>query len=222
MTRVSVRLVPHLIASTAVIGTLAACSGSQGPAGPVLTGNRAGVVYLFDQFGGALASDSGMTVVANPGSVTSVSNTAGQYTLTNLKTGVYTISFTASGFGTFVQPRVQFVGGGTIEVAPIDFSQQSTGVITSLTATPNVAGDTLTYRHDHRASPWRDPKHSPLLFHLVHAISRDRIVYRHDRQDGLRCQRLHVSVDRGGHGIVGQQFPCRHHGVRRRLRRQLL
>jgi hypothetical protein len=144
MTRVSVRLVPHLIASTAVIGTLAACSGSQGPAGPVLTGNRAGVVYLFDQFGGALASDSGMTVVANPGSVTSVSNTAGQYTLTNLKTGVYTISFTASGFGTFVQPRVQFVGGGTIEVAPIDFSQQSTGVITGLTATPNVAGDTLT------------------------------------------------------------------------------
>ena len=40
-------------ASVSAIGICVACSGSQGPAGPVLSGNRSGVVYLFDQFGGS-------------------------------------------------------------------------------------------------------------------------------------------------------------------------
>ncbi len=130
-------------ASASTIGICVACSGSQGPAGPVLTGNRSGVVYLFDQFGGSLNSDSGMTVTANPGSVSSVSNTAGQYMIPGLKTGVYTISFAASGFGTFLQPRVGFVGGGTTQVAPVNLAQKSTATISGLLATPNVAGDTI-------------------------------------------------------------------------------
>lgn len=130
-------------AATAVIGALAACSGGRGPAGPVLTGTRTGVVYLFDQFGGALASDSGMTVTADPGDIASVSNNAGQYSLGGLRTGVYTISFVGTGYGTFLEPRVGFVGGGISQVAPIDLAQKSTASISGVSATPNVVGDTI-------------------------------------------------------------------------------
>lgn len=133
----------YSLVAASVVGICVACSGSQGPAGPMLTGSRAGVVYLFDQFGGAMSSDSGMTVTANPGGVNSVSNSAGQYTLPGLKTGVYTIGFSASGFGTFLQPRVGFVGGGTTQVAPVNLAQKSTATISGLSATPNVAGDSI-------------------------------------------------------------------------------
>lgn len=133
----------RVVTFAAATGVLAACGGGRGPAGPILTGTRTGVVYLFDQFGGALALDSGMTVTANPGDISSVSNNAGQYSLAGLETGVYTISFTANGFGTFLQPRVGFVGGGTGQVAPIDLSQKSTASITGVAATPNVTGDTI-------------------------------------------------------------------------------
>jgi hypothetical protein len=132
-----------VVLSGVSIGTLAACTGSQGPAGPVLTGNRAGVVYLYDQFGGALDSNSGITVVANPGTITSITNAAGQYTLNNLKTGVYTISFTGTGFGTFLQPRAAFVGGGTTQVAAINMAEQSTAAINGLVATPSATRDTI-------------------------------------------------------------------------------
>jgi hypothetical protein len=135
--------VGRIVTITGAIGTLAACTGSRGPAGPVLTGTRTGVVYLFDQFGGALASDSGMTVTANPGDISDVSNNGGQYSLADLKTGVYTISYAENGFGTFLQPRVGFLGGGISQVAPLDLSQKSTAVIAGVSATPNVAGDTI-------------------------------------------------------------------------------
>ncbi len=143
MRLVSRSILSLVVGSGIVIGICVACSGSQGPAGPVLTGSRSGVVYLFDKLGGSLNSDSGMTVAANPGSVSGVSNTAGQYMLPGLKTGVYTISFAASGFGTFLQPRVGFVGGGTTQVAPVNLAQKSTATIGGLAATPNVAGDTI-------------------------------------------------------------------------------
>jgi len=143
MSATPLRILPAVVATGTVIGILIACAGSQGPAGPLLTGNRTGVVYLYDQFGGSLSSDSGITVTANPGAINSVSSPAGQYTLPGLNTGVYTISFAGTGFGTFLQPRVGFVGGGTTQVAPINMAQQSTAVIAGLSATPNVAGDTI-------------------------------------------------------------------------------
>jgi hypothetical protein len=166
MTSVQCRIVARSVIMAALVGAVAACSGSQGPAGPLLTGTRTGVVYLFDEFGGALPSDSGITVTANPMSITSVSNAAGQYSLAGLKTGVYTISFTDTGFGTFLQPRVGFIGGGTTQVAPIDLSEQSTAVISGVTGTPNAAGDTIIVAGTINAPPAGVTRNIRLFFSI--------------------------------------------------------
>ena len=124
----------------------AGCSGDagpQGPAGPALTGAWTGFVSLHDEYGGPLASDSGITVTASPESSTSVTSADGGYTLANLKTGVYTVTFTGQGMGTFIRDAGQFVGGGNVVLATINFSQQSTGVINSLALAFNAAQDTL-------------------------------------------------------------------------------
>ena len=125
---------------------VAGCSGDtgpQGPAGPALTGAWTGFVSLHDEYGGPLASDSGVTVTASPGSSTSVTCHDGSYTLSNLKTGVYTVTFTGTGMGTFIRDAGQFVGGGTVVLATINFSQQSTGMIQNLAFAFNAAQDTL-------------------------------------------------------------------------------
>ena len=127
--------------------TVAGCSGDtgpQGPAGPALTGAWTGFVSLHDEYGGPLASDSGITVTASPGSSSSVTTADGSYTLSNLKTGVYTVTFAdTSIMGTFVRDAGQFVGGGNVVLATINFSQRSTGVITNLALAFNAAQDTL-------------------------------------------------------------------------------
>ena len=125
---------------------VAGCSGGtgpQGPAGPALSGAWTGFVSLHDEYGGPLASDSGVTVSASPGGSSSITIGDGSYTLSNLKTGIYTVTFSGPGMGTFIRDAGQFVGGGTVYLATINFSQQSTGVITNLALTFNAAQDTL-------------------------------------------------------------------------------
>jgi hypothetical protein len=100
-------------------------------------------VALHDEYGGPLASDSGVSVTASPGGASSVTTPDGAWTLSNLKTGVYTVTFSGSGMGTFIRDAGQFVGGGTVDLATINFSQQSTGVVTSLGFAFNAAQDTL-------------------------------------------------------------------------------
>jgi hypothetical protein len=129
-----------------VLITAAGCSGDagpQGPAGPALTGAWTGFVSLHDEYGGPLASDSGVTVTASPGSSSSVTTADGAWTLSNLKTGIYTVTFAGSGMGTFIRDAGQFVGGGTVDIATLNLSQQSTGVIINLALTFNAAQDTL-------------------------------------------------------------------------------
>lgn len=131
-----------VLVALAIVG----CSGStgpQGPAGPALTGAWTGFVSLHDEYGGPLASDSGVTVTASPGSSSSVTTADGAWTLSNLKTGIYTVTFAGPGMGTFIRDAGQFVGGGTVVIATLNLGQQSSGVITNLALTFNAAQDTL-------------------------------------------------------------------------------
>lgn len=137
---------PRTLCSLFALITIAGCSGStgpQGPAGPALTGAWSGFVALHDEYGGPLASDSGVTVTAQPGGSASVTSGDGAYTVANLKTGIYTVTFAGPGMGTFIRDAGQFVGGGTVELATLNLGQQSTGVITNLALTFNAAQDTL-------------------------------------------------------------------------------
>lgn len=135
-----------ILCGVLALATVAGCSGStgpQGPAGPALTGSWAGFVSLHDEYGGPLASDSGVTVTAQPGGSSSVTTTSGAYTIANLKTGIYTVTFAGPGMGTYIRDAGQFVGGGTVELATLNLGQQSTGVITNLVLTFSALQDTL-------------------------------------------------------------------------------
>jgi Carboxypeptidase regulatory-like domain len=129
--------VPALVAAVAVL------VGCKGPAGPALSGTMQGFVYLHDEFGAPLASDSGITVTALPTASTSTSNPDGRYSFTSLSTGVYSLQFIAPGFGSYVLANQQFLGGGTIDIPGINLGKVSTGVITGFTLTPNASGDTI-------------------------------------------------------------------------------
>ena len=119
-----------------------ACSGNTGPAGPKLSGNWHGYVSLHDEYGVNLTDNSGITVTALPTTTNSTSSTAGLYTLNNLMTGVYTLSYSGTGYGTFLRPQVAFVGGGDQLIGTTTLGKGSTATIVNLAVA--TAPDHLT------------------------------------------------------------------------------
>jgi hypothetical protein len=122
---------------------LAALGACKGPAGPALGGTLQGFVHLHDEFGAPLITDSNMVVTALPTSTIDTSNDAGYYHFDNLTTGVYSLRYNMTGFGTYFLANQQFVGGGTVQLPALNLGKQSMGVITNLAFTPNAAGDTI-------------------------------------------------------------------------------
>jgi len=121
------------------LAVLAACKG---PAGPALGGTWQGFVYLHDEFGAPLITDSGVTVTAVPTASTITTSPTGAYSFT-LSTGVYSLRYNMTGVGTYFLANQQFVGGGTVQIPGVNLGMQSGGVMSNLTFTPNAAGDTI-------------------------------------------------------------------------------
>ena len=122
------------------LAVLAACKG---PAGPALGGTWQGFVYLHDEYGAPLISDSNVTVTALPTSKTSTTLDNGLYSFASMTTGVYSLRYNFTGVGTYFLANQQFVGGGTVQIPGVNLGKQSTGVIQNLTFTPNAGGDTI-------------------------------------------------------------------------------
>jgi len=119
---------------------LGACKG---PAGPALGGTWQGFVYLHDEYGAPLVTDSNVVVTALPTATTSTTSDAGYYSFTSLTTGVYSLRYNMPEVGTYFLANQQFVGGGTVQIPGVNLGKVSTGVITNLAFTPNAAGDTI-------------------------------------------------------------------------------
>jgi TonB-dependent receptor len=92
-------------------GGSAATSGRQ-DATPQQGGKGSITGHVFDIAGGLLL---GALAKADPGGFSTVSNNQGQYSLTNLPAGTYTITFTYSGFAPSTQ-TIQIEGGKTISL----------------------------------------------------------------------------------------------------------
>jgi len=90
-------------------------NGTNGPAGPLLTGTLEGYVTHYDVSGSKMTSNlGGDTVTIDSLNITSITNTAGLYTFTGLKTGIYNVTIIHSGFGILQIPSMSFLGGGII------------------------------------------------------------------------------------------------------------
>jgi hypothetical protein len=142
---------------------LGACKG---PAGPALGGTWQGFVYLHDEFGGPLVTDSNMVVTALPTATTSTTSDAGYYSFTSLTTGVYSLQYLMPAFGTYFLANQQFVGGGTVQIPGLNLGKVSTGVITNLAFTANAAGDTIIAMGSINPPPPGIPRYVRFFFDL--------------------------------------------------------
>jgi hypothetical protein len=141
------------LAAVAMIGV--ACS-SNSTSGPSLSGEWHGYAILHDQYGVPMPTNSGVTVASfNAGQAGPSATSAGDgsFTITNLHTGVYTLTYNASGIGEFLRPQIGFLGGGTQFLGSQNLSTVSTGVVTSLAATPTASGDTVVVTGSQVAPP---------------------------------------------------------------------
>jgi hypothetical protein len=138
------------------LATVAVACSSNSTSGPSLSGDWHGYAVLHDEYGVPLATSSGVTVASfNGGNAgpTAMSAADGSFSLTNMHTGVYTLSYSATGIGEFLRPQIAYVGGGTQFLGLQNLSNSSTGVVTSLVATPSATGDTLVVTGSQVAPP---------------------------------------------------------------------
>jgi len=108
-------------------------SGGQGPAGPILTGAMSGFIYLVDQNDSLLANRSGAVVTIGGTNFSATTDSTGKWTISNVPTGTYTITFAKSGYDSFLIPSQQFVGGGSLSLPDLYLVQKQTFQVTSET-----------------------------------------------------------------------------------------
>lgn len=141
---------------------LAACKG---PAGPALGGTWQGFVYLHDEYGAPLLTDSGMVITALPTATTSSpTGDDGAYSFTNLTTGVYSLRYNETAFGTYLLANQQFVGGGTVNIPGVNLGKQSQGIMTNLAFAVSASGDTIIATGGISAPPAGVPRYVRFFF----------------------------------------------------------
>jgi len=91
--------------------------GCQKPATTVVpSGNIFGTGFLYDQYGDRVFSNLGGDSIRVKNSGTSaVTNASGQYTLGTINEGIYSLSFSKTGYGNMQLNNAQFIGGGNTE-----------------------------------------------------------------------------------------------------------
>ena len=94
-----------------------------------VSGNISGYVQLYDADGNPDISSAGVNVTISGLSSVSQTNDSGQWTLSGLSQGVYTIIFSKEGYGLTKIIAYQFVGNGTAYVDEVGMSRPSTEII---------------------------------------------------------------------------------------------
>lgn len=100
------------------------------------TADILGSVNLYDE-GTNLVNGGGMTVrLIDPSAGSTQTNSSGEFTLSDVPAGTYTLSFEKSGYGTFLIPNLQHApsGGNTIITESPSLGQSSSTQITGLFA----------------------------------------------------------------------------------------
>jgi hypothetical protein len=120
--------------------------GTQGVAGPKLSGAIKGFVSLYKEDGSDLIDYSGVKVSLDgfPNDTTTTDKN-GKWTLQNIQTGTYTITFNKIGYGIQKIIGYQFAGGGDAFIPNTIVSEKSTNRVASLSVssssgTLNISG----------------------------------------------------------------------------------
>jgi hypothetical protein len=119
--------------------------GDTGPAGPKLTGNLIGYVTLYDDYGRKLPDNSTVTITVENSDKATTSDISGKWTITELATGSYTLTFSKTGFGVYKRIGLGFTGGGDLFYGRSQFLMAIPAfTVSSLVATPTTSSVTIS------------------------------------------------------------------------------
>lgn len=122
---------------------LSGCMGDPGPAGPTLSGDIAGRIYLYTDNGLRLQDNSGVQVSIEGSIISTLSLSDGSWKLSGVPAGIYTIVFSKPGFIANKYFNIQFVGGGTLSVYSNSLAQISTISVTQFKLTKSNTNNSL-------------------------------------------------------------------------------
>jgi hypothetical protein len=135
-----------MIVLAAAFLALAGCSGDDGaPGAPGAPGTSTGTVTGTVTNGTTNTAEAGVTVTAAPSGTSTTTGTDGTYTLADLPIGVYTLTFTKTGFTTQTVQDISVVAGATrTEDLTIQAADPNNpGVIAVSTPTTDDNGSTI-------------------------------------------------------------------------------
>jgi Carboxypeptidase regulatory-like domain len=126
-----------------MIALVAQCTkqGPTGPAGPALSGTLSGFITLINENGQQPADRSGVSVTVDGSSLTATTDTAGMWAIPNLMTGIYSLTYTKTGYGMAKSQQVQFLGGGNRNIGDVNMCQPPSFVVDSLWTRMPKGGD---------------------------------------------------------------------------------
>ncbi len=118
--------------------------GMEGPEGPTMTGNLAGVSYIYDLNVVKAADNSGITVTAEGTGISAVTGADGRWVLSQLPMGTYILTASKAGYGTSKSIGYQFVGGGQSWYGEFSISELPGYRVDGLSAT--ITTDLVSFR----------------------------------------------------------------------------
>lgn len=119
------RFVKGLVAAGSCVALLAGCNlqGPTGPAGPALSGTLSGFVALINADGGEPVNRSGVVVSIDGMSQSATTDSTGMWSIANLTTGIYTLTYSKAGYADTKSIQVQFVGGGARNIGVVNMCE---------------------------------------------------------------------------------------------------
>lgn len=147
----------QVLGAAFLIMAVSACSKDESDDNPqTTTGGISGKVSLEDEFGNPLSSSSGMKITSSSSNYDET-DADGNFLISGLNEGSYTLVYEKAGFGTFrkfnipVQPNG---GDGITELTGTDIlAMSSTTVVSNLAVALNTSDSTLTISCDIGPSP---------------------------------------------------------------------
>jgi Carboxypeptidase regulatory-like domain len=132
-------------AVAAVSVVLIHCNGGPtGPAGPKLTGAMTGFTILVKSNGGQPTRRDSVVVSIDSTSLNAMTDSAGQWSIPDVMTGTYNLTFTRNGYSSNKLVQVQFTGGGTKDVGTVYLCQVPGFSVGSLSLLSSVRTDSTT------------------------------------------------------------------------------
>ena len=122
---------------------LISCKGADGPvgaSGPKLKGDITGLVLLLNEDGSQPSNKSGVSITIEGTSYTATTDASGSYTIAGVETGIYSITYSKTGYGLTKNLKYQFSGGGQAFVGTTTLCQPATFSVSNLS---NPSGSTI-------------------------------------------------------------------------------